>query len=93
MSIWGAYVENMYDLIAYIHRVVPQELFLKNNAQLFKNMLKTFVWVGVVPYRAATGERVNLIVGFMVNNKFEMSEFMINLGQSDSQRMYNVKIV
>jgi hypothetical protein len=38
MSVWGAYVENLYDLVSIIHRVVPQNKFFIPNEQLFKQM-------------------------------------------------------
>jgi hypothetical protein len=36
MSIWGNYFDNMYDLVAIIHRVVPQDKFFNQNNDLYK---------------------------------------------------------
>lgn len=40
MDMWAPYVENMYDLVSYIHQVLPKSVYFKQHNWAYKLMFR-----------------------------------------------------
>lgn len=68
MSIWGQYVQNKYDVVSYVHWVLPKNIYFIPNESQFKNMFKSLIKVVYISFEPKVST-VELPVLFLLELK------------------------